>query len=580
MRSLVFRRIRRGDTLAEVAICTAIFAGITMGAIALTNSGLNTSQASLETTIARSEIDSQAEALRFVHEAYSAQHNLDAANRQYVNLWKSIVTNYMNKPEQIPVFNDVEYCDYAYDALEQDDRKAFILNPRQLSPEIVTKADSSGLLEDNVLLGFSRNKFRPTTIFPQILYKNGETDNTLYENLASNSPRSSISKAEGIWVMAACGDNFDNCDSKDTSNDATPPSFYDFYIRACWNPAGRDRPTTISTSIRLYNPDVKVESSHQDTYQLNYLAGAGQPTLESEIQTTELLGSYTFSINYGEEILGLDGPKKDANGNEMIFLGWSTDGTANSTLYNKNGDNKTITVTENNPNIKLYPVWGYKYQLIWDPNTSNPSAVRNLPDNDTKISASQSHNFGKVPDKTPVYSSGAGCYVFLGWSTSPNGSVNVSIGSQIIANASHPVITYYAIWDQVTCHDFQIRLTWGASPRDLDSHLNASGATSFHVYYSNKSGTGANLDRDVTSGYGPEIVTLDTRANSTYTYRVHCYSTCSVGSGAKVELINAREGDIIKTCTSTSAGNNWYVLTMTTNADNVPTFDYRGNNCR
>jgi uncharacterized protein YfaP (DUF2135 family) len=92
----------------------------------------------------------------------------------------------------------------------------------------------------------------------------------------------------------------------------------------------------------------------------------------------------------------------------------------------------------------------------------------------------------------------------------------------------------------------KIRLTWGANPRDLDSHLLgpnfANPATSFHVYFSSKgsltSSPYANLDVDDTSSFGPEVVTITRMTVGTYTYYVHHYSGSGtiLSSPARVEL--------------------------------------------
>ncbi len=103
--------------------------------------------------------------------------------------------------------------------------------------------------------------------------------------------------------------------------------------------------------------------------------------------------------------------------------------------------------------------------------------------------------------------------------------------------------------------EFRVVLTWNASPRDLDSHLEgplSSGGT-FHVYYNAKRATDngqvvALLDVDDTSSYGPETTTFTIRPNGTYTFYVHDYtnrgnalSTAMSNSGAKVEVYRGSE---------------------------------------
>lgn len=86
-------------------------------------------------------------------------------------------------------------------------------------------------------------------------------------------------------------------------------------------------------------------------------------------------------------------------------------------------------------------------------------------------------------------------------------------------------------------------LSWGATPSDLDSHLvrKTNGSQDYHVYYGHRSDTDANLDRDDTSSFGPETITISSvNENSVYTYYVHNYSggggSVLANSGAKLEL--------------------------------------------
>ncbi|CAF4911185.1 unnamed protein product, partial [Rotaria sp. Silwood2] len=62
-------------------------------------------------------------------------------------------------------------------------------------------------------------------------------------------------------------------------------------------------------------------------------------------------------------------------------------------------------------------------------------------------------------------------------------------------------------------------LKWDALPADLDSHMFASNGT--HVYYQNKAAGTMSLDCDVTSGKGPETITVNFQPNVKYVYVVH-----------------------------------------------------------
>lgn len=121
--------------------------------------------------------------------------------------------------------------------------------------------------------------------------------------------------------------------------------------------------------------------------------------------------------------------------------------------------------------------------------------------------------------------------------------------------------------------EMRIVLNWGATPSDLDSHLTgppASGTTRFHVYYSNRTptGAGANLDHDDTSSYGPETVTITERRAGTYKYYVHDFtnrssSTSSVmsQSSAVVQVYNSA-GLVATYNVPNQAGTLWYVFDL------------------
>ena len=87
-----------------------------------------------------------------------------------------------------------------------------------------------------------------------------------------------------------------------------------------------------------------------------------------------------------------------------------------------------------------------------------------------------------------------------------------------------------------------VKLSWGATPSDLDSHLfTPAGA---HVYWDNRGALTnapfAALDVDDTTGYGPEVITITQLAPGQYKYYVHnftgSFSPGQTGSPARVEL--------------------------------------------
>ena len=83
-------------------------------------------------------------------------------------------------------------------------------------------------------------------------------------------------------------------------------------------------------------------------------------------------------------------------------------------------------------------------------------------------------------------------------------------------------------------------LTWGANPRDLDSHTlkyKPLNHLEYHIYYDARSGTGGDfLDVDDTSGYGPETTTIQSvDPAARYVFYVYHYA----GSGSITSTSNA-----------------------------------------
>lgn len=104
-----------------------------------------------------------------------------------------------------------------------------------------------------------------------------------------------------------------------------------------------------------------------------------------------------------------------------------------------------------------------------------------------------------------------------------------------------PFFVYFAMppkFDKI-----RVVLTWGASPRDLDAHLagpDPSGGR-FHISYRNKREIGGKnfLDRDDTSGYGPETITIYKPAQGVYYYAVYDYTNRNAGDSKSLSYSNA-----------------------------------------
>jgi hypothetical protein len=130
-----------------------------------------------------------------------------------------------------------------------------------------------------------------------------------------------------------------------------------------------------------------------------------------------------------------------------------------------------------------------------------------------------------------------------------------------------PTLHIGSIVQQGTPYDYKFILTWGADPRDLDSHLYTPeiDGESYHVYYASSGSAGyapyAWLDVDDVTSYGPEVITIEELYPGTYSYAIYEYSgdLTLTESEAVVEVYNGRQ--LIGTYqipTTPQAGDNWW----------------------
>lgn len=135
--------------------------------------------------------------------------------------------------------------------------------------------------------------------------------------------------------------------------------------------------------------------------------------------------------------------------------------------------------------------------------------------------------------------------------------------------------------NSLSAEALRIVLTWGESPRDLDSHLVGPTADGdkYHICFYNKEyGTEANLDVDDTSSYGPETVTISSFNEGIYTYAVHDYtngrsssSTALANSGAQVKVYRGTTLLATYNVPSNKEGTLWTVFTYNSNTKRFTT---------
>jgi type II secretory pathway pseudopilin PulG len=203
----------QGDTLIEVMFAFAIFALVAVGSLTIMNQGIATAQRSLEITLVRAQMDAQAEAIRYIHQAYVAAYQKDGpAPTGVAAEWIKMTSKTTGKGvDAASTFGQVNgpVC------VTTMPTGSFVLNARTAKVWDGTPAASAS---DGSLPPYAQ---------------------VIYHEDGSNA----IDKAYGLWIEAV-----------PSSVDANGTGFVDFHIRSCWSGAGSSSPVTLGTIVRLYEP--------------------------------------------------------------------------------------------------------------------------------------------------------------------------------------------------------------------------------------------------------------------------------------------------------------------------------------
>lgn len=210
---LIKRSNQAGDTLIEVMFAFAIFALVAVGSLTIMNQGIAAAQRSLEITLVRAQMDAQAEAIRYIHQAYVAAYQSGGpapagVAGEWVRMTNRTTGKGADAASPFGVTNG-PVC-----PLTTPGQRPFILNAR-------TATVAAAVPLSSVAVGSSLPPFA------QVVY----------------NADSSINQAYGIWVEAV---------PSGVSTNGT--GFVDFHIRACWSGAGSSVPMTLGTIVRLYEP--------------------------------------------------------------------------------------------------------------------------------------------------------------------------------------------------------------------------------------------------------------------------------------------------------------------------------------
>ena len=261
--------VKKGDTLVEVTLAVGIFSMIAIAVVAVMSSGTSGAQTALEATLTREEIDSQAEALRFI------QNSAINGDERYEALWNKITDNayeLKDTAESRDISAAIlqfapQSCDALYNNSSENSyyiasQNAFIINTHGLGEfsnaedfdsNQTNLIDSVFIPAKKSILGdeLDEERFGEAITYPHLIFKENETSDldSDSETLISNGD-TVLARAEGIYIVAVKDKD------KTTIGEKKESAFYDFYIRTCWYGSNDQTPSTISTVIRLYDPNV------------------------------------------------------------------------------------------------------------------------------------------------------------------------------------------------------------------------------------------------------------------------------------------------------------------------------------
>ena len=227
--------------------------------VSVISASTSTAQASLELTITREELDTQAEALRFIHDSFIlGSQSKDVSENPYAKLWSALIGHAIDE-SKADITNIPRVCSDLYDEggfmKNRNTKKQFVINTRQLGN---LKSDNIGKIIITATSTSTKGPFYPATTYPRILYGSSglgssSTNEDLYDQTENASDE--IQRVEGIYIIAVKGDQ-NKIVSESGSSISEKTSYYDFYIRSCWMPPGVERASTVSTVVRLYDPAV------------------------------------------------------------------------------------------------------------------------------------------------------------------------------------------------------------------------------------------------------------------------------------------------------------------------------------
>lgn len=203
------RQQQAGDTLIEVLFAVSVFSLVVVTSLALMNQGTAASVRSLQITVVRQEIDSQADALRFLNSSYVAAY----------------------KPDYVPVTASPAG---QYNRITTDAKTARAGGKTSVSQFASGGTDCQTPPSGSFIINTK------TGTYQRLTSANTGTADPLSQ--VEYDSAGALVRARGIWIESV----------RSVASGGT--AYIDFHIRSCWHPPGVGQPLTLGTIVRLYEP--------------------------------------------------------------------------------------------------------------------------------------------------------------------------------------------------------------------------------------------------------------------------------------------------------------------------------------
>ena len=526
-----------GDTLIEVTLAIGIFSMVAIAVVAVMNNGTTSSQTALETTLAREEIDTQAEALRFIQSGYIADRD-SGTESKYNDLWAQINDLAIspeiggdNQPINAygtfdSIMQSTSSCSAVYENnMDFLNNHAFVINPNNM--ELIRPNNINNVV------------FSSASTYPRLITTNqiNGTD-TLADSLADSSLGKVLSRVEGLYVFAVKDADSTVITSADNTSTKEESAFLDFYIRACWYGSGEDIPSTISTVVRLYNPDtttvaskatgVWVEFNPNDVDGLTKSKGSTASVFVPVGETRQLTKNGFYRGNYYNDA--------------YEFAGWSTNpnSSPNNVMFKDEANytlNRNITFNEK---VTLYAIWKNEYKIVYR-NAYNTADFGSA-------TGCDKYEGCTLPTTKPTQKG----LVFQGWCTTPSAPPQTSCAANNFyqAGAHFPksgslasnTTKLYPVWK----YKYTLKYHDTYSGKEITGHTKSVTRTSATYPFSidsNSSFSNNELTRPAVSQSGNEMVLLGWSENKNGSGTIY-NSTGENGASKTIKATGITKPDI------------------------------------